>query len=161
MAAAGSSVTWDNIEIVQLILNRISDDLRPEARKELRKGTQQIAQNLVIPVLQQSAATSGVPIAPAMAATSRARADRVVFVKVGAVNPRLSGFKRGQSKYRTGMAWGSELGGDDKEHHYAVGRNPSGYWVQPGVRSPGTLARVKGAYSELLNLIIDKYSRSR
>jgi len=160
---ASTSVHWDNIEIVQRIFNQISDDLKPTARKELRKGTQDIAKNVLIPVLQKAAEVSPVPIAPAMAATSRARADRVVFVKVGAVNPRLSGFRKGQSKYRTGMAWGSELGPGNTEHgnHYAVPRNGSGYWVQPGVRSPGTLNQVKDAYIALLNQIVDTYAGGR
>jgi hypothetical protein len=154
----GVSANWENIALVNRILAEIQDDLKPTARKELRKGTQQIARDLVIPILDRHAAASGVPIGPAMADTASAYADRIVFVKVGAKNPRLTNFRRGKdTKYRTGMAWGSELGGS----HYGVGRNSTGYWVQPAVRSPGTLSTVKDAYAALLNTIIAKYSRYR
>jgi hypothetical protein len=158
----GFSADWENIALVNRILGEIEDDLKPTAKKELRKGSQKIAQDQIIPILHRHAAASGVPIAPAMADTARARSDRVVFVRVGGVNPKLSGFKRGQSKYRTGLAWGSELGPADAKHnHYAVGRRDSGHWVQPAVRAPGTLSAVKDAYADLLNQIIAKYSRYR
>ena len=179
----GFTATWQNVEVINRILSEIEDGLKTDANREMRKGSMKIAQDVVIPALTMSAYSSGVPIAPAMAATMRAKSDRVVTVAVGAVNPKLSGFKRGvgekrakkgagglkggrsatSKNYRTTLAWGSELGPypGAKHNHYATGRNERGHWVQPGVRAPGTLAAVKDAYAALLNQIIAKYSRYR
>lgn len=182
-SSGGVSVTWENAALVSAILNEIEDGLKTTANKEMRKGTVKIAKETLIPALKMSAWGSGVPIAPAMAATMRAKSDRVVTVRVGGVNPKLSGFKTGvgdarankgskanlggrlatSRNYRTTLAWGSELGPGSTAHgnHYAVGRNTKGYWVQPGVDAPGTLSSVKTAYTALLNSIIDRYSRYR
>jgi hypothetical protein len=80
-----------------------------------------------------------------------------VFVKVGAVNPKLSGFKRGQSRYRTGMAWGSERGPvpGAKENTYAVPHNESGYWVRPAVDK--TAGKAADEYTAMLHRIMRKY----
>lgn len=181
--SGGMYVTWENLDVVRIILANTEDGLRTTANREMRQGTVKIANEVVIPALKQSAASSGVPIAPAMADTMRAKSDRVVTVRVGAVNPKLSGFKRGVGEgrakktgnqhlkwgsatsrnYRTTLAWGSEMGPGSTSHgnHYAVARNESGYWVQPGINSNGTLEKVKAAYAKLLDSIIEKYSRYR
>lgn len=81
---------------VQRLLARIArEDLNP-AKRDLRQGTKVIANDVLIPALKMSARASGVPIAPAMADTMRTRTDRIINVRVGAVNPKLSGFKKGQ-----------------------------------------------------------------
>jgi hypothetical protein len=182
-SSGGFSATWQNIDLVNRILSEIEAELKPTANKEMRKGSKRIAQDVLIPALTMSAYSSGVPIAPAMAGTMRAKSDRVVTVVVGGVNPKLSGFKAGvgakrakkgagglkggraatSRNYRTTLAWGSELGPypGASHNHYAISRSERGHWVQPGVRAPGTLTAVKDAYADLLNLIIAKYSRYR
>jgi hypothetical protein len=179
----GFTATWQNVELINRILGEVEEGLNTTANREMRQGSKKIAQDVLIPALTMSAYSSGVPIAPAMAATMRAKSDRVVTVAVGQVNPKLSGFKSGvgaarakkgkaglkggraatSRNYRTTLAWGSELGPypGASHNHYATGRNERGHWVQPGVRAPGTLAAVKDAYADLLNQIIAKYSRYR
>jgi len=153
------------------------EDLNP-AKRQLRQGTKVIATNDLIPELQKAAAGSGVPIAPAMAATARTRTDRIVTVRIGAVNPKgLRGFKRGRgegkattSGYRTRnsqsdrttLAYGSDRGphpSNTRSNPYGVPRNEGGYWVAPGVAA--AFDRVKSAYSDLLGQILRDYGRYR
>lgn len=154
-----ASVRVTGVKDVQAFMrDQIADqDLKP-ATGELRAGTKAIANDLLIPELKAAAAASGVPIAVAMANTARARADRVVVVKIGAANPKLSGFRRGKdAKYRTGMAWGSELGGE----HYGVARNGAGYWVRPLVTGTELFGKTRDAYDDLIGRILAKYGRHR
>jgi hypothetical protein len=142
---------------VKHVLNTIAKEDLNEARKEIRTASKQIAERHLIPALKASAGSSQVPIASRMADTARARSDRIVFVKVGAVNPKLSGFKRGQSRYRTGMAWGSERGpvSGAKENTYAVPHNERGYWVRPAVDK--TAGKAADEYKAMLHRIMRKY----
>lgn len=158
------------------------------ARRELRQGTKKIANEVLIPALKMSARASGVPIAPKMADTMRTRTDRIINVRVGAVNPKLSGFKKGRGTqnmrrrgnaaassqgYRTTLAWGSERGPwpggyavkkDGSKgapvNHYAVGRSRS-HWVASGAQAPGTWQSLKRAYQNLLNQILRDYGADR
>lgn len=159
MSTGKASVTVRGVKEVQAFLRDqiAGKDLKP-ATGELRAGTKRIAADLVIPELHRAAAASGVPIAAAMAATARPRADRVVVVKIGATNPRLSGFRRGKdTKYRTGMAWGSEMGGGN----YGVTRTSTGYWVRPLLAGTGLFTKVKDAYDELIATILRDYGKRR
>lgn len=142
----------EGLAAVTHVLDTIGKKHLNEARGEIRAESKKIADRILIPALKDAAASSDVPIASAMADTSRARSDRIVFVKVGAVNPKLSGFRRGQSKYRTGMAWGSERGGPT----YGVGRNP-GYWVRPTVEDRSTVQAAADQYADLLHRVMRKY----
>ena len=154
-----ASVRVSGVKEVQAFMrDQIAEqDLKP-ATGELRAGTKAIANDLLIPELKAAAAASGVPIAAAMAATARARADRVVVVKIGAANPKLSGFRRGKdAKYRTGMAWGSEHGGG----HYGADRNSAGYWVRPLVTGTELFGKVRDAYDDLIGRILASYGRHR
>jgi len=103
-------------------------------------------------------------MAPKIADTARARKDRIVYVQVGAVNPKLSGFTstskdhKGRT-FKTGLAIGSNYGPFfPLVNHYAVGRTRSGHWVQPTVNSAGTHRRVQDAYRRLLADILRKYT---
>jgi hypothetical protein len=159
--AKGVKVT--GVREVNAVLDQIASVHLNTARKELRDGSQAIARDTLIPILKRGAAASGVPIAAAMADTARARKDRIVFVQVGAVNPKLSGFRsgRGRVNYKTTLALGSNYGPTDPDrNHYAVPRNQSGHWVQPTVNADGTYQRVKDEYRALLVDILSKYSSS-
>ena len=150
------------------------EDLNP-AKRQLRQGTKVIATDVVIPALKAGAESSGVPQAPKMAATARTRTDRVVFVRIGAVNPKLSGFKRGighgradsqgrkrnSASYRTTLAWGSDKGPhpENPTNVYTVPRSPLGYWVKPSIS--GVLPEVKARYAALLDQILRDYGKYR
>lgn len=178
------------LEEVKRVLARIAREDLNVARRELRQGTKVIANEALIPALKMSARASGVPIAPAMADTMRTRTDRIINVRVGAVNPKLSGFRSGRGVltspmrrrgnaaassqgYRTTLAWGSERGPWPDGHavkkdgskgapvnHYKVGRSRS-HWVASGANAPGTWQSVKRAYQDLLNRILRDYGADR
>jgi hypothetical protein len=155
---AGSTFDVTGLVAVKAVLNTIAKEDLNEARKEIRTASKAIAEKHLIPALKRSAGSSGVPIASRMADTSRARSDRIVFVAIGAVNPKLSGFKRGQSKYRTGMAWGSERGPvpDARVNNYAVPfRGDRGYWVRSATEATGPKAAEE--YTAMLHRVMRKY----
>ena len=160
---AKTAIQVEGIEAVQAVLAHIAKDKLSMARGELRDGSQAIAQRELIPALKAGAAASGVPIAPAIADTARARKDRIIFVQLGGVNPKLSGYSsrsRGEQghAFKTALALGSNYGPTDPSvNHYAVGRTRSGHWVQPTVNSNGTHKRVQDAYRRLLADILRKY----
>jgi len=152
------------------------EDLNP-AKGQLRQGTKTIANDYLIPELKATAASSGVPIAPAMAATARTRTDRLVVVTIGRVNPKLSGFKsavgiakaekqgrkRHSQSMRTSLAWGSDLGPHPSNpgNPYGVPRNEQGYWVRATIARPDVFQTVKEKYQELLGQILNDYGRYR
>lgn len=171
----GRSVTFNNIDKVQAVLNEISKDQLNVAKGELRQGTKAIANRIVIPALQVGAAGSGVPIAPKLAETARTRTDRVVTVRIGMTNPKLSGFNRkrknkgskprpiNSQSQRTTLAYGSDRGPhpSNPQNHYGVGRNARGYWVLPTIASNGTWQAVKAEYQALLYRLLMEYGENR
>lgn len=164
-ATKAGRVDIHGIAAVNAVLAKIAkEDLNP-ARKALRDGSKRIANDTVIPALKIAANASGVPIAPRMADTMRAASDRVVFVRVGGVNPRLSGFRRrskSSKPYRTTLAWGSELGPypGAKVNHYDATRSRS-HWAAKGAGSPATWAKAKREYQDLLDRVLREYGRPR
>lgn len=161
----------------------IAEDLN-EAKRQLRQGTKVIANDVLIPALKESAKAFS-PLAAKIADTSRTRTDRMVFVRIGAVNPKLRGFKAGKGatkaaksdtsvgkqtsqSYRTTLAYGSDRGpwGDDANSglgqrvgRYGFPRNRRGYWVLPTVSSTETWNQVKDAYQQLLDRILHDYGK--
>ena len=151
------------------------------AKRELRQGSKKIAAEIFIPALKRAAASSGVPIAPAMADTARAQSDRLVVVMVGKVNPKLSGFRKGVGSkkggagtsstgrvgsktsqgYRTTLAFGSNLGPHPaaSRNRYGVSRSGSGYYVQPAIVA--AFSEVKKAYNNVLSRILADYGKYR
>jgi hypothetical protein len=175
--SGGVSVSFQNAQLVRDILSEVEDTLKRETNSELRQAAKDIARKVVIPQLQRSARSSPMKIAPAMAATARPKADRVVTVQIGGVNPALSGFKRGvgvnaaasrhtgraksSRNYRTTLAWGSEFGpfpGADV-NHYAQPRRAGGYWVHQGITN--SIPDATKRYEKLLEEIIRTKSRFR
>jgi hypothetical protein len=142
----------EGLAAVTHVLDTIASKHLKDARGEIRTESKKIADRILIPALKRNADAADVPIASRMSDTSRARSDRIVFVKIGAVNPKLSGFRRGQAKYRTGMAWGSERGGPT----YAVGRN-RGYWVRPTVEDRSTVQDAADQYTAMLHRVFIRY----
>jgi hypothetical protein len=182
-------VDTDGLEDVRRTLDLIAKEDLNVAKRELRQGTKRIAEERLIPALHMGANSSGVPIAPALAKTARARTDRVVTVRIGAVNPKLSGFKRGKAskrggrellnpspransktpqkaysqEQRTTLAFGSDRGPHPSNpvNHYGVPRSTRGHWVLPTVIANGTWESVATAYEELLNQLLRDYGEYR
>jgi hypothetical protein len=176
----GRNVSISNLVEVRAALSEIQDDYLKETSKNLRRYTRILANDTLIPGLKRGAAASGVPIAPAMADTARAKADRIVTVRIGAVNPKLSGFRPGvgakkagqlatrkgghtksSQSYRTTLAWGSDRGPypGATVNHYAVGQSKS-HWVLPTLTGP-LFNEVKDKYTAYLKAMTLKYSSYR
>lgn len=182
------SADRDNVYEVQKTLELIAKEDLNVARKELRQGTKRIAEQQLIPALKMGARSSGVPIAPALADTARARTDRIITVRIGTTNPKLSGFKRGKASkrggrellnpskrnntatpqkaysqsQRTSLAFGSDRGPHPSNpvNHYGVPRADS-HWVKSSVTANGTWESVTKAYEELLNQLLRDYGKYR
>lgn len=177
--SGGMYVTWQNGERVGAIMAEIEDGLKYQANKDLRQAAKAIARDVVIPQLKRAARSSPVPIARAMAETARPKADRIVTVQIGGVNPPLSGFKRGVGSkragkpkggrlygptsrdYRTTLAWGSEFGPfpGAKVNHYKVSRREGGYWVHQGTQN--AIPEAVRIYSDFLEELFLTRSRHR
>jgi hypothetical protein len=170
--SGGFYVTFQNVDYVRSVMAEIEDGLQKTESKNLRQAAKTIAAEVLIPALSTAAGSSGVPLAPAFADTARPKADRVVMVQVGGVNPKIRGFRAykraGSGKgrkskqtvrdstsrnYRTTLAWGSELGPfpGSKVNHYAAPRS-SGHWVRPGTQKaiPEAKARYEAAIAEII-----------
>ena len=176
----GRSVSINNLSTVIAAMNEIEKELQPEANTKLRRYTKQLASATVIPALKRGAEASGVPIAPKMADTARVKSDRMVTVRIGAVNPKLSGFKSGigaaaagrmatrkggnsksSQSYRTTLAWGSDKGPHPASdvNHYGVGRSGS-HWVLPTLAGP-LFDEVRDKYNAFLSALLVKYGGFR
>lgn len=140
--------------------------------RELRKQTKTMSERVIIPEVQARGRATGRPFDEAMAATARAFNDRLPVVKVGAVNPKVSGFKRtavGDRKTARGqLAWGSEKGpkgGARRGKHAAKGvnyygkpRNETGYWVYWAINSAKVTRGVIQGYGEVVDTIFEKWA---
>lgn len=179
------TVKVEGLDDVKRAFDHIAKDKFNPAKRELRAGTKAIAQETLIPHLKQSARLSGVPIAPKMADTMRAKSDRVITVVLGAVNPKLRGFRRTSKStrgsvrgnasaravgYRTTLAFGSDRGPwpngraqlkdgslGKPVNPYDVRREPS-YWFTDGVKDPQIVAAVRNAFADLLARILRTYT---
>lgn len=176
---SGGYVTWQNARLVSDILNEIEDGLKYETNRELRQKSKDIAARILIPQLKRAARSSRAPLARAFAETARAKADRVIVVQIGGVNPPLEGFRRGRGverattrtrsgrdatsrNYRTSMAWGSEYGpfpGADVNNYGVPRQDPAGYWVSPGITN--AIPAVTAEYEQFLENLIVTRSRYR
>lgn len=189
----GSGITYSvkNLDPVIRALNDIGDEFRsspnPEIRatgiylrrmanSEMRKAAKAIANEVLIPQIHRAARSSPHPdFARAMANTARAKSDRYVTVAVGAVNPALSGFKRGvgakkakgtygggrdraSNNYRTTLAWGSEFGPypGAEINHYGKPRNEAGYYVLPAVAN--SLPKARDRWISAIRDILRRYA---
>lgn len=139
--------------------------------RELRKQVRVMAQNVIIPELKAKAATTGHPLDARMADTARAVNDRLPVVKVGYVNPKVSGFKRtkvGDRKIAKGqLAYGSEYGpkgGAKRGKHAGLGvnyygkpRNERGYWIYWAINSGRVTRGVIQGYGEVVDAIFARW----
>lgn len=158
---------------VQRWMEMLSEDLddgmgagliaKGQASKFMRKESKTIAQQLVVPAVNAAART---PFEKAMAATARAKSDRIVVVKLGGVNPKISGYRRGTSaRTRSALAFGAEYGprsgytrgknGTYTHNPYGRGRNADGYFLGPRVlRNTALLTKVRARWNVALKKAI-------
>lgn len=139
--ASGYSVQVQGIDSCLRVLTKAGAQLHDLdqsqvrlANSTLRAEAKNLADTFGREVVAPLVADHGGPQGPKMADTIRPKADRIPIVRIGAVNPKLSGFKsrRGRSKntgraksnsagYKGSLAWGAEFG-----PHPANNRNPYG-----------------------------------
>lgn len=154
--------------------------------RELRKQVRLMSQRVIIPELQDKAAGTGSEFDQRIAASARAVNDRLPVVKVGYVNPKLSGFQRtkvGDRKSVKGsLAFGSEYGpkgGARSGKHAGLGvnyygmgrkrrppksgttrvhpRNERGYWIYWAINSARVTRGVIQGYGEVVDAIFERW----
>lgn len=140
--------------------------------RELRKQTQVMARQVIIPAVQERGRATGYTLDARMADTARAMNDRLPVVKVGAVNPKVSGFKRtavGDRKYARGqLAWGSEKGskgGAKRGRHAGLGVNYYGHqrvepgrWIYWAINSAAVTRGVIQGYGAVVDALFAKWA---
>lgn len=139
MTPPGRIVVVEGLDDVRRKLGEITKELRAAGasttdtpNSELRRASKEIAEEL-IPVLRSSA--RGTPQAAGIAATARAKSDRIVRVSLGTVNPPWASWGRGRSAAaRTAVAFGSNYGPRGSVNYYQASRNDAGYYVEPAVK---------------------------
>jgi hypothetical protein len=115
----------------------------------LRAEAKQLADRFGKGTIGPMVAAYGGPQGPKMADTIRPKADRMPIVRIGAVNPKLSGFKSRRrtgtggrrrnvepSRWKGSLAWGTEFGPHPASmaDHYGRGRRSGGYVLGPRTR---------------------------
>ena len=102
----------------------ITDALqRKETNAQLRMAARTCA-TVLAGQLVRAAHSSGVPVAPKVAASVRVKSDRLPVVSIG--NSRVGP-----------VMWGSERGPAGEPNRFAVPPNPGGYWIAPTVERFG------------------------
>lgn len=104
----------------------LETDIRRQANGELRKAAGDCARGLVAE-LRASAASSGVPVAPRVAATARVKSDRLPAVSIGGAK-RVGRYGAPAAR----LLWGSEHGPRSDINRFGVPAGP-GYWIRPAV----------------------------
>lgn len=129
-----------------------------------------MAGRVIVPAIVAAGHATGNPLDGRMADTARAVNDRLPVVKVGKVNPKLSGFKRTKNRtYARGqLGYGSEygpLGGARKGKHRGLGVNyygkpraDRGYWITYAVGSARVTRGIIQGYSAVVDAVFDKWA---
>lgn len=151
-ANASFSVEYEGVYEALGMLKNLRQDLRRLANGDLRRESQQIGE-AVRPFIEQLVASSPAPQADEVAKTVRTKSDRMVVLRIGAVQPTgLSGWRRGRAgnaRWKGSIAWGVEHGPyPGSPNYYKVGRNNAGYAIGPNM---GRIEqRIKPEYEKLL-----------
>lgn len=167
--APGAAFVIDlqGLESVLQDIQYLDADIRRLVNKPLRQDAKRIAET-ARPLVESLVRRGPAPQSRAMAATVRARADRMPVIAVGAVNPRLSGFKRGGQarRYKGSIAWGVEKGpaGGPRRHSrggprrrsnvYRIARSSRGYVIGPNMERIADA--VVPAYADVLVSAMDR-----
>jgi hypothetical protein len=107
-------------------LRSVEAELRPQANGMIRDAAGQCAGEL-LPFLEASASSSGVPVAPRVARSMKVKRDRLPTVSIGGATPVGRGGARAGA-----LVWGSEQGPKGSVNHFGVPPG-SGYWIAPAV----------------------------
>lgn len=138
-----------------------------DVNRELRAAAKPIAA-AVLPELAQAVRRSQAPQAHKIAATLRVKSDRVPVISIGAVNPRLSGFRRGAAAKRNrgsiahGVVYGPLGGRRDTppaENYYRIGRDPRGGPVAAALDEARNGPAFRAACAAYLDGFLDVLSR--
>jgi hypothetical protein len=115
----------------------------------IRDAAGQCASEL-LPFLEASARSSGVPVAPRVARSMRVKRDRLPVVSIGGATP------VGRRGARAGaLVWGSEQGPKGSVNHFAVSPGP-GYWIAPAVEA-FKRGRAVATFQRALTVIFRRY----
>ena len=161
MAKTGNyAVELENLDTVLQLLNEAQRNMRGmggySPNYDIRGQAQQVAAKM-LPDIKRALGGAPAPQAAGVAGTARAKRDRIPVVRVGAVNPKLSGFRKRRASNRLGkgsVAWGVERGpagghrGSGGANFYGVPRNPGGYAIGP--RLPQITAGVVEDYQAVV-----------
>jgi hypothetical protein len=148
--ASGYSVQVQGLDTCLRVLTKAGSQLHDLdtsrvrlANSQLRFEAKQVADRFGKEVLAPLVSAHGGPIGNKMADTIRPKADRLPIARIGAVNPKLSGFNtRGKpsprrniapSRWKGSLAWGLEFGPHprSKGNRYGRGRRSGGYVIGP------------------------------
>lgn len=113
----------------------------PNASGELRNQAGRIATS-ILPDVRSAIRASGAPQATKVSATARVKRDRIPIVRIGATQPKLSGFrgrKPNKPIHKGSVAWGVEKGGKGGHRPNGAGR-AKGADFYPGAPPAGALA---------------------
>ena len=158
---AAFTVELDGLESVLADLAHFQKDVKRLVNGELRREARDIAR-AALPVVRAVVAAGPAPQAGKMADTARAKSDRIPAIAVGAVNPRLSGFRRGPRAARNkgSLAWGVEkgpAGGPRRAPRNVYGglaRSGRGHAIGPGTARIADA--VVPAYADALEAAMDR-----
>jgi hypothetical protein len=136
------AVELENLDTVLDLLNEAQRNMRGmggySPNYDIRGQSQQVAAKM-LPDIRAALAGSPAPQAAGVAGTARAKRDRIPVVRIGATNPKLSGFKKRRptnKRSKGSVAWGVERGpaGGRRRgggNFYGVPRNQGGYAIGP------------------------------
>lgn len=120
-------------------------------RGEARGLADWLARTTIAPMVRRGPA----PQSAKMADTIRTKADRMPVVRLGAVNPKLSGWRRNAEnrRYRGSLAWGVERGPASPVNRYGIARNAGGYIIGPNLDLIGR--RVAPRYAPIVRKALE------
>jgi hypothetical protein len=121
--AGGLSVDVDGLAETQAALAAVAADLEHGHGDKMRDARARLVGKLA-DRLRSAAVSSGVPVAPRVARSIKAGPAAVA---IG--GPMLVG--TGKKGFAAVLVWGSEQGPKSDPNRFAVGPNPSGYWIAP------------------------------
>jgi hypothetical protein len=105
-----------------------------KANAELRQQAKKLADRTAADIVKPLVMRGPVPQSRKMADTIRPKLDRMPVIRIGAVNPKLSGYKkRGNPRWRTAIAHGIEYGGYKRRNLYKLPRTTRGYVIGPNM----------------------------
>jgi hypothetical protein len=118
-----NAVTVSGVRETKAALDGLADDLLPGGAAIRDAGNACAAE--LVPALRASASASGVPVAPRVARSIKARPGGSV-----SIGDSTAVGRHGAPAYQ--LVWGSEHGPAGDPNHFAVPPGP-GYWIKPAV----------------------------